>query len=61
MTKPSPLKKKPAPKKPAAPPQAAAAFEIFTGHRADRARMLRSFVDYSTPGASNSPNEGVHD
>jgi len=27
--------------------QAAAAFEIFTGHGADRARMLRSFVEYS--------------
>lgn len=27
--------------------QAAAAFEIFTGRRADRARMLRSFVQYS--------------
>jgi quinate/shikimate dehydrogenase (NAD+) len=32
--------------------QAAAAFEIFTGRHADRARMLRSFVDYSTAGAS---------
>jgi len=27
--------------------QAAAAFEIFTGRGADRARMLRSFVEYS--------------
>lgn len=34
--------------------QAAAAFEIFTGRGADRARMLRSFVDYSTAGASTS-------
>jgi quinate/shikimate dehydrogenase (NAD+) len=35
--------------------QAAAAFEIFTGRRADRARMLRSFVDYSAE-ASGSPD-----
>ena len=35
--------------------QAAAAFEIFTGRRADRARMLRSFVEYSAA-ASNSPD-----
>jgi len=41
--------------------QAAAAFEIFTGRGADRARMLRSFVDYSTAGASSSLNEGSHD
>ena len=26
--------------------QAAAAFEIFTGRRADRPRMLRSFIEY---------------
>lgn len=32
--------------------QAAAAFEIFTGHAADRARMLRSFVDYSASRAA---------
>ena len=40
--------------------QAAAAFEIFTGRPADRARMLRSFVDYSTAG-SHSPGEIAHD
>jgi shikimate 5-dehydrogenase len=26
--------------------QAAAAFEIFTGRKADRPRMLRSFIEY---------------
>jgi shikimate dehydrogenase len=31
--------------------QAAAAFDIFTGRNADRERMLRSFVDYSTTGS----------
>lgn len=31
--------------------QAAAAFEIFTERRADRTRMLRSFLDYSATGA----------
>ena len=36
--------------------QAAAAFEIFTGRGADRARMLRSFVDYSASDASDSPD-----
>jgi shikimate dehydrogenase len=41
--------------------QAAAAFEIFTGRRADRARMLRSFVDYSTSGASRPAPENAHD
>ena len=29
--------------------QAAAAFEIFTGRNADRARMLRSFIEFSRP------------
>jgi shikimate dehydrogenase len=41
--------------------QAAAAFEIFTGHRADRARMLRSFVDYSAAGTSNPLRQEAHD
>jgi shikimate dehydrogenase len=40
--------------------QAAAAFEIFTGRRADRARMLRSFVNYSTAG-QYSAGESAHD
>ena len=35
--------------------QAAAAFEIFTGRGADRARMLRSFVEYS--GGSRAEDE----
>jgi shikimate dehydrogenase len=34
--------------------QAAAAFEIFTGRPADRTRMLRSFVEYSTAQSSYS-------
>ena len=41
--------------------QAAAAFEIFTGHRADRERMLRSFVDYSTAATANPLRESAHD
>ncbi len=41
--------------------QAAAAFEIFTGHHADRARMLRSFVDYSTAATVNPLSEAAHD
>jgi shikimate dehydrogenase len=35
--------------------QAAAAFEIFTGHTADRARMLSSFVEYSSAQTSARP------
>jgi shikimate dehydrogenase len=41
--------------------QAAAAFEIFTGRHADRTRMLRSFVDYSTARSSYPAGENAHD
>ena len=41
--------------------QAAAAFEIFTGQSADRARMLRSFVDYSAAATANPLREAAHD
>jgi shikimate dehydrogenase len=34
--------------------QAAAAFEIFTGRKADRPRMLRSFLEYSSTAASRA-------
>jgi shikimate dehydrogenase len=41
--------------------QAAAAFEVFTGRRADRARMLLSFMDYSTAATANPLCERAHD
>jgi shikimate dehydrogenase len=41
--------------------QAAAAFEIFTGRPADRTRMLRSFVEYSTTQPSYPLGESSHD
>jgi shikimate dehydrogenase len=34
--------------------QAAAAFDIFTGLSADRARMLQSFIDYVAPATSKA-------
>lgn len=39
--------------------QAAAAFEIFTGRRAERARMLRSFMEYSGVPASRASGRGM--
>jgi shikimate dehydrogenase len=39
--------------------QAAAAFEIFTGRRADRSRMLRSFIEYSDAAVSRASGGGM--